>query len=180
MKRRILFIVVPIIIIAALLVIYPHIEIKTENALTAFRYSGDLSEFDSLGTADETYFYNEKYDISLYDFDINNFLIFHKITMKYKEGDMREQQFLLKAEYMETLLKNWEITENADGIDVHRLLDGKEPIEQNKRIPFETFTHSIYYVLDGRENVMYIGERDGQVLIQIGNSDEGPKFITYD
>lgn len=179
MKKRVWIFAVSFIFIAAFFAIYPHIEIKTENALIALRYSGDISEFDAYGTVDETYFYNKKYDISVYDFDIKNFLFFYKITMKYKDGDMRESQFLLKAEYIENLLKNWQITENEDGIDVEKMLENKRPNEENKRYPFETFSHSIYYVLDGQENVMHIGEKDGQVLIQIGNSDEGPKYISY-
>ncbi|MBQ5900649.1 MAG: hypothetical protein UHE86_01860 [Acutalibacteraceae bacterium] len=180
MKKRILFLAVPIVLIIIFLLVYPNIEIKTENALIALRYSDDISEFDMYGTADETSFYYEKYDISLYDFEVNNFLFFHKITMKYKDGDMRESQFLLKAEYIENLLKNWQITENEGNIDITKMLYGKTAIEQNKRIPFDSFTNSIYYVLDGEENVMHIGEKDGQVLIQIGNSDEGPKYIVYE
>ena len=180
MKKRVWIFAVSFIFIAAFFAIYPHIEIKTENALIALRYSSDISEFDAYGTVDETYFYNKKYDISVYDFDIKNFLFFHKITMKYKDGDMRESQFLLKAEYIENLLKNWQITENEGNVDVDKMLYGKSAIEQNKRIPFDSFTNSIYYVLDGEENVMHIGEKDGQVLIQIGNSDEGPKYIVYE
>lgn len=180
MKKRVWIFAVSFIFIAAFFAIYPHIEIKTENALIALRYSDDISEFDMYGTADETSFYYEKYDISLYDFEVNNFLFFHKITMKYKDGDMRKQQFLLKAEDVDYVLKNWQIAENEGNIDITKMLYGKTAIEQNKRIPFDSFTNSIYYVLDGEENVMHIGEKDGQVLIQIGNSDEGPKYIVYE
>ncbi len=179
MKKRISVLILSIILIAVFFVSFPHIEIKTENSLIAFRYSDDISEFDALGTVDETYFYNEKYDISLYDFDVQNFLFFYKITMKYKVGDMRESQFLLKEENINYLLENWEITENEGNIDLPRMLEGKTAIEENKRYPFDNFSHCIYYVLDGDEGVMYIGEIDGKVFIQIGYSDEGPKYIAY-
>ena len=180
MKKRTLFFAVLFILIAAFFIVYPQIEIKTENVLIALRYSDDISEFDTLATADETYFYNENHDISLYDFEIDNFLVFHKITMKYKDGDMRKKQFSIEPEHIENLLKNWQITENEGDVDVAEMLEGKKAIQQNERIPFDNFTHSIYYVFDGEENVMHIGEKNGQVLIQIGNSDEGPKYIAYE
>ena len=38
----------------------------------------------------------------------------------------------------------------------------------------------IYYTLDGKEEVMFIFYVDELLVIQVGLSDEGPKFIAYE
>ena len=39
---------------------------------------------------------------------------------------------------------------------------------------------TIYYTLDGQESFMSIFETDGLLVIKVGYSDEGPKFIAYE
>ena len=33
--------------------------------------------------------------------------------------------------------------------------------------------------VDGEEKEIYVNEREGLLVIQIGNTDEGPKYIAY-
>jgi len=41
------------------------------------------------------------------------------------------------------------------------------------------YDKAIYYVLDGKSEVMYVFYVDDLLIIQVGYSDEGPKFIAY-
>lgn len=75
-KRMISSGVVLAVMIAMFLIIFPQTEILTENELIAFRYSDDISEFESELSVNENYMYYDKLDISLHNIDIQKFLFF--------------------------------------------------------------------------------------------------------
>ena len=63
--------------------------------------------------------------------------------------------------------------------DIKKLIEDKEAIIGNTRYSGNDYETEIGYILNGEENVMYILYVEDLLVIQIGYSDEGPKFIAY-
>ena len=63
-KKYFIISAVVFVVLGMLLVIYPTIEIQTEDQFIAFRYSDDITEFESQVSLDECYTYYEKRNIS--------------------------------------------------------------------------------------------------------------------
>ena len=179
MKKWKIIIPIALSVIAVFLLIYPTIEIKTEDKLIAFRYSDDLEEFEPDITDNENYFYYDKYDISIKDVDFKNFLFFHVIEMEYVNGNLCDEEYVLEESYIQNFLENAEIIENVKNIDLAEMIKGKEAIVGNKKYPGNDYETQIWYVLDGEEQVMYVYQSDDLLAIQVGVSDEGPKYIAY-
>lgn len=173
-----IIIVVAVLIVAGL-VIYPNIVIDTGEKLIVCNYDGDFSEYDENHSYNEVYAYNEEYDVSIRTFDVSNFLFFHVISMEYVEGDMRKVEFILEEAYIENFLKNAEIKENPNNIDLAKLIEGKEAIVSNTRYVGNDYENGIYYILDGRHDELYVFYVDDLLVIQVGSPDELPKFIAY-
>ena len=168
-----------IFICLAVLLIYPKIEFQKNGKLYVCRFSDDFSEFEENASYNELYFYYKKRDISLKTFNVDKFLCFYVLSFDYVEGDMRKEMFKLEEEYIENWLKNAEITENPNNIDVAGLIEGKTAIIKPKRYSGNNYENSIYFELDGKEEVMYVFESQGMTIIQVGSPDESPKYIAY-
>lgn len=183
MKKKI---IIPIVIVTAFLVligialvIYPTIEFQKDGKLIRCSYSEHISKYEENPSYDETFFYYEERDISIRNFEWKKFWFFHVIIMEYEEGNLGDTQFILGEEYIENFLENAEITDNPNNIDLAKLIEGKTCIPDNKRYFGNDYETSICYVLDGRHEAMYLFYIDDMLVIQVGNSDEGPKFIAY-
>ena len=50
---------------------------------------------------------------------------------------------------------------------------------ENKRYFGDEYDKSIEYILDGEEQILYVFYIEDMIVIQVGLSDEGPKFIAY-
>lgn len=180
MKKKILIpIIVVIVIIGILLLIYPTIEIQTDDKLIAFRYTDDTIEFESEISYNESYVYYEDRDISIKDFDFKRFLFFHIITMEYIEGNYCDTQFVLEEAYIEEFLERAEIKYNDSNLDIAKLIEGREAIVGNTRYLGNDYDKVIYYVLDGKHEELYVFYVDDLLIIQVGSPDESPKFIAY-
>lgn len=179
MKKWIIFASIILSLIVLFLIVYPNIEIQTDDQLIAFRYSDDIDEFETDITDDECYVYYGKRDISIFNYDFKKFWFFHVITMDYVKGNMCEKEYVLEEEYIQKFIENAVIEENEANIDVAELIKGKKAIVGNTRYSGNEYDQSIWYVLDGREEVMYVFYVDDMVVFQVGLSDEGPKFIAY-
>lgn len=180
MKKKIWFIIsVTIVVIGILLLVYPTIEIQTDDKLIAFRYTDDLTEFESEISYNESYVYYADRDISINDFDFKKFLVFHVITMEYIEGNYCDTQFVLEEQYIQDFLERAEIKYNDSNIDIAKLIEGKEAIVGNTRYLGNDYVNGIYYVLDGKHEEMYVFYVDDLLIIQVGSPDESPKFIAY-
>lgn len=171
--------IIAAIAIAVFLVIYPNIEFDTGEKIIKCSYTGDFSEFEKNQSYDERYCYNEERDISIYTFDVDNFLFFYVISMEYEDGDMRETQFVLEETYIRNFLENAEIEYNDNNINIAELIEGKEAIVGNTRYLGNDYNNAIYYILDGWHEVLYVFYVDDLLVIQVGNSDEGPRYIAY-
>lgn len=161
------------------LIIYPNIEIRTEDKLFVCQYSDDISEFEENASYNERYFYNEKRDISIENFDIKKFLFFYVLELEFIEGDARQTQFILEEEYIENWLENAVITSNDSNIDIAKLIEGKEAIVSNTRYLGNEYNSCIFYQLDGKYEELYVFYVDEMLVIQVGSPDECPRFIAY-
>ena len=166
-------------VVALALVIYPNIVIDTGDRLIVCNYDGSFSEYETNQSYNEVYCYNEKYDVSIYTFDVSNFLFFHVISMEYVEGDVRETEFILEEAYIAHVLENAEIEDNEYNIDIAQLIEGKEAIVGNTRYLGNDYVNGIYYVLDGKYEEMYVFYVDDLLVIQVGSPDEHPRYIAY-
>jgi len=187
MKKRILLITaILLIIIVILICIYPNIEFYYNNDLYMMSYSEtfdqseDFFELEQEMCYDESYSYNKKRDISIINWEYKNFLFFKWFKINYKEGNVCANEYLLEESYIEYFLENAEIKSNEDEIDLSKLIEGRKAIVANKRYPWNDNRSYIGYILDGeyKEMFIYIKE-DGLLVIQVGSSDEGPKYIAY-
>jgi hypothetical protein len=59
------------------------------------------------------------------------------------------------------------------------MIKGKEAITGNKKYDLEEDRKFIMLKVDGEEKEIYVNEIEGLLVIQIGNTDEGPKYIAY-
>lgn len=168
-----------IIFSAIFLAVYPKIEINTGNTIYKCSYTDDFSEFEQNQTYNEAYCYNEERDISIHDFNVKSFLCFHVIIMEYVDGDMRETEFILEEDYIHNFLENAEIESNESDINLAELIKDKKAIVGNTRYLGNDYENAIYYTLDGKHDVLYIFYTEDLLIIQVGYSDEGPKFIAY-
>lgn len=187
MKKKILLISIIILtIILIFICIYPNIEFYNNNYLYMmsygkdWEYSKDFKELEQETCYDESYLYNEKRNISITGWEYKNFLFFKWFKVSYKEGNLCATEYLLEESYIENFLKKAEIKENEDNIDLSKLIEGKESIVSNKRYPWNDNNSYISYVLDGKYMDMFIYKTEDElVVIQVGLSDEGPKYIAY-
>ena len=167
------------LIIGCIVIIYPNIEFKKDGKLYVCSLTEDFSEFEENPSYNELYFYNEQHNISLNNFRVNNFLCFYIFTFDYVEGDVRETQFVLEEEFIDYWLKNAEIKENESNIDIAQILENKTAVVSNKRYLGNEYDKSITYVLDGEWETLYVFESKGLTVIQVGSTDESPKYIAY-
>ncbi len=179
LKKFFIAICVLLALIIAVLIVYPHIEFRKNNKLYVCSFSDDFSEFEENASYNELYFYNEQRDISIKTFDVKNFFCFYLFTFEYEEGDMRETQFILEEKFIDYWLKNAEITENPDNIDIGKLIEGKKAIVGNTRYYTDEEKSCIFYELDGEYGELYVFQSEGLTVIQVGSPDESPKYIAY-
>ena len=64
-------------------------------------------------------------------------------------------------------------------VDFNKLVTDKEAIVGNTRYIGNDYETSISYILKDKHEILYIFYVDDLLVIQVGLSDEGPKFIAY-
>jgi hypothetical protein len=99
--------------------------------------------------------------------------------MDYIEGNYCDRQYHIESSYIDDLIARGEITDNEWNLDLAKILQGKTAVEGNKKYPGNEYDKAIYYLLDGKDEVVYIYESEGMTILQVGYSDEGPKYIAY-
>ena len=180
MKKKIWIpIVIILVIIGFFLIIYPTVEIQTDKKLIAFRYTEDITEFETEISYNENYTYYADRDITIKNFDFKKFLFFHVISMEYEEGNFCDTQFVLEEDYIRDFLERAEIEENVNNLDIAKLIEGKEAIVGNTRYLGNDYENGIFYVLDGKYEELYVFYVDDLLVIQVGSPDESPKYIAY-
>jgi hypothetical protein len=189
-KKGLIALAAVAVVLAAGLLIYPNITIQTEDQIIACRYSDDTSQFETEVSADECYVYWEDRDVTWSGFDVKKLGPFHIIYLETEPGNTINSKYALDPDYMDQFLagavidvveKDYkEIDFTLD--DLADLIAGKQAVEGGGRYvcPDYDAATKIYYTLDGQESFMSIFETDGLLVIQVGYSDEGPKFIAYE
>ena len=177
--KKIIIISLSSLLLASLLIIYPNIEFKKGGKFYACRYSGDIEQFEDELSPDERYGYYKKQDISVNNYKVKKFLFFYLIKMDYIEGNYMDSMYFLEEEYINAVLENAQIIENTGGINLNELLKGKTAIEGNVKYPGNEYDNEIVYKLNGETETLFVYEHGGMVCIQVGNTDEGPKYIAY-
>lgn len=180
MKKKVLItVIIAIAFIGIFLLVYPSVEIQTNNKLIAFRYSDDIDEFETEISYNESYVYYADRDISIENYDFKHFLFFHVIAMEYIEGNYCDTQFVLEEEYIKDFLERAEIEYNDSNLDIAKLIEGKDAIVGNTRYLGNDYDNAIFYVLDGKHEELYVFYVDDLLIIQVGSPDECPKYIAY-
>ena len=174
------------LIIVVFIVIYPSIEFNKDGYLYLmsygkdFEYSEDFKELDQEMCYDESYSYNKKRNISISSWDYDGFLFFKWFKVKYKKGNVCKTEFILDESYIKNFIENAEIKKGSDSVDLEELIKGREAIISNTRYPWNDEYKYISYILNGKEQEMFIFiNEEGLIIIQVGLSDEGPKYIAY-
>ena len=162
-----------------LLIVFPFIEYKKAGKLIMLSYSDDISKLEDSLCYDESYMYNKKRDISIYEYDFKKILFFYINIFKYKEGNVCETEYLLEEEYINNVIENSVIKYNEKNINLAKLIKGKKAIVSNTRYLGNDYENSIEYVLDGKHQILYVFYVDDLLIMQVGLSDEGPKYIAY-
>ena len=178
-KSIIMMLVALILVIVAVVVVYPKIEFTRSGKLYACRFSDDFSEFEENPSYNERYFYNERHDISLHHFEASHFLWFYVLSFDYVEGDFRQTQFMLEADYIDYWLQHAVIEENESHLDVAAIIANKTAIVSNSRYLGNEYDRYIAFVLDGQWDTLSVFESDGFTVIQVGSPDECPRYIAY-
>lgn len=176
-KRYFLFIILFVLVL--FFILYPFILIDTGDRLIKFSYDGDVSQFEDVSCYDETYFYVEERDVSISSFDFKKFLFFHVTVMEYEIGNVCDTEYLLEESYIDNFLNNAVIMSNEKNISLDKLISGKNAIVSNIRYFGNDYENMIEYTLDGENEIMYVFYENDLLVIQVGLSDEGPKFIAY-
>lgn len=180
MKKKILISITCIIVLIIIaLLLLPHITIRTENKIKIISYSDDISKYETNLCYDESYSYNEKWDVSIYEFDIKKVGMFYIITFEYEEGNVCDYEYYLEESYIKNVIENAEITYNSHNIDLEELIQDKEAIVSNTLYLNNDYTTMIEYKLNDKYEIMYIFYQDDLLVLQVGNRDEGAKFIAY-
>lgn len=179
MKKVLL--IVSFIIVFTLLVLFllPHIKFNINDKIVYINYDGSIDEFDKNHCYHESVSYDEKRDISITNFDIKKHFIFYVITLSYEEGNLCDNEYVLEEEYIKDFIDNAIIEYNDKNIDIKSLIEGKTAIVSNTRYLGNDYETSIYYTLNGKDDVMYIFYNDDLLIIQVGYPDETTRFIAY-
>ena len=183
MKKKIILIM---FIIGLLILIYPNIEFYNNNYLYMMSYSKnmekseDYNELEQEFCYDESYSYNKKRNISIINWEYKNFLFFRWFKISYKKGNVCDTEYVLEESYIKHFINNAKLIENEDNIDLSKLIENKKAVVENKRYSLDDNRSYIEYYLDNEYKEMFISiNEEGLIIIQVGLSDEGPKFIVY-
>lgn len=186
MNKKLIILSSIVLILLTIMVIYPRLEFSNNGILyimsygSSFDKSEDFEELDQENCYNESYSYNKERNISIRSWDYNGFLFFKWFKIRYVEGNICENEFVLEESYIEHFLKNAIIDEESDDVDLANLIKDRESIVANSRYPWNDDYKWIGYTLDGKYEDMFISyNEEGLLIIQVGLGDEGPKFIAY-
>jgi len=169
------------IILLSLHLLLPLLEFNYGNKIYLFSYDEIIEEYEKDTCYDESVSYLERKDISVTGWEIKRVPFgFFMVTSKYEEGNLCDYEYVLEEEYITNFLENAKIDKESDNVDLRELIKEREAIVSNTRYPWNDNYKWIGYDLDGKYQEMFIStNEEGVLIIQVGLSDEGPKYIAY-
>lgn len=179
MKKKIIILISIILIIGVIIFLLPLIVIDKNNKIMYLSFKEDFSKYEEVTCYDDGMSYYKEKDITIKNINVEKKFIYYLITLEYADGNLCASEFMMEEDYIDKFLSSAEILSNEKNIDVKNLIEGKTPILKNKRYNGNDYETFIEYKLDGRYETMYIFNKDDLLIIQVGLSDEGPKFIAY-
>lgn len=186
LKKNKFFKVFITILIVALVVIFgllfiDKVKIIVGNEIRYVSLSSDVFWIEENSTTcyDDSLTYLKDKGITIKDSDLDKvgFLWYHRLT--FEEGNLCDYEFYIEEKDFLYMITKGEIVVNEDNIDLSKMIKGKEAIVGNTRYPWEDDYKYIVLNIDGEHKEIYVTEREDMLVIQIGNSDEGPKYIAY-
>lgn len=178
-KKLIITITVIITALITILILLPSIKIDKNNQIKYLSYSNNTNKYFDISCYDDGIFYNKEKDISITGTTIKKKLFFYTITFDYKKGNLCANEYLLEESYLINILENAEIITNDKNLNIKELIKDKKAIVSNKRYTGNDYEMFIEYKLNGKYQILYVFYQDDLLVIQIGLSDETPKFIAY-
>ena len=178
-KRLTIFLIS--IILLSLHLMFPLLEFNYGNKIYIFSHDVVIDEFEEHLCYSESVSYVEDKDISITSWESKRVPFgFFKLTFEYEEGNLCDYEYVLEEAYITNFLENAKIDKDSDDVDLEKLIEGKKAIVSNTKYPWNDDYKWIGYELDGKYQEMFISTtEDGMVIIQVGLSDEGPKYIAY-
>lgn len=169
------------IILLSLHLMFPLLEFNYGNKIYIFSYDVVIDEFEEELCYNESVSYVEDKDISIIGWESKRVPFgFFKLTFEYEEGNLCDYEYVLEEAYITNFLENAKIDKDSDNVDLEKLIEGKKAIVSNTKYSLNDNYKWIGYELDGKYQEMFIStNEDGMVIIQVGLSDEGPKYIAY-
>lgn len=128
---------------------------------------------------DENITYMPDKDISITNYGYKEVGIFRYNKLTFEKGNLCDLEFYISEKDFLDMITKGEVIENEDKLDLVEMIKGKEAIVGNTRYNWEDDYKYIELKVGKDSKEIYVTERDGLLVIQIGNSDEGPKYIAY-
>ncbi|MDD5888346.1 MAG: hypothetical protein PUC82_02535 [bacterium] len=181
MQKKRIFIIIGIILltICLALIIYPHIEYQKNGKLYVYSYSEDYTSWEENSCYDDGVSYNKKRNITIKNIELKEFLFFKLFIMDYEDGNLCEKEYYLSENYIKKVIKNAHIIENEHNINLDELIKNKIALELNRRYSLPDNYDVITYKISSKIENMFIYNIENLLVIQIGFSDENPKYIAY-
>ena len=186
LKKNIFFkIFITIFIIVAILafslLFIDKIKITSGNEIRYISLNEDDSWIDdnSITCYDESYTYLKDKGVTIKDIKVKKVLFLWYHTLTFEEGNVCEYEFFIDEKDFLYMITKGEVIENEDKVDLTKMIKGKTAITGNTKYTWVDDYKYIMLKVDGKDMEIYVTERDGLLVIQIGNTDEGPKYIAY-
>lgn len=179
-KKLTIFVVC--IVLLSLHLIIPWLEFDYNNKIYMFSHTDMYYEFEDEYCYSENVAYDEEKQISVTGWDFKKVPFgFYMFIYEYEKGNLCEKEYVLEESYIKHFLEDAKIDKDSDDVDLKELIKGKKAIVSNTRYPWNDDYKWIGYELDGKHEEMFIStNEDGLLIIQVGASDEGPKYIAYE
>ena len=171
-----------LLVLAFSLLFIDKIKITVGNEIRYISLSSDVlwmenEEYTTCYDDGLTYLKKRNITVKNIDFKKIGFLWYHRVI--FEEGNLCDYEFYIEEKDFLYMITKGEILENKDKIDLVEMIKGKEAIVGNTRYPWVEEYKYLQIKVDKDYKDVYVSERDGLLVIQIGNGDEGPKYIAY-
>lgn len=185
MKKIYIIIIGLLLFIIGLLILLPIFKIDNGQKIMFINYSnsGDNKYFnDSQSCYDDGLFYYQKDDITVTSSKYKKFWFIYVYEINYISGNSCDHEFLLTVDEFNDFLRYAKLVENKKNINLNHLTKGRQAVVKNKRYPWPASDEAIVYLIYKYNNKLipvYVWNDQGSLIIQLNNSDEGPKYIMY-